>query len=59
MYPHNYLDALILELGLFYSSVLNLLTHRVFDYGLIIHGVIGVVMRLISSAGSMAWISII
>ena len=26
MYPYNYLDALILELGLFYSSVLILLT---------------------------------
>jgi len=74
VFLHSYLDALVLESGLailfiysqFISLVLDLkhqelLCHsvRVLVSGLIFHGVIGVVMKFIASAGTMVWISII
>jgi len=74
VFLHSYLDALVLESGLailfiysqFISIVLDLKHQellcqsvRVLVSGLIFHGVIGVVMKFIASAGTMVWISII
>jgi len=43
----------------FLHSYLDALSVRVLVSGLIFHGVIGVVMKFIASAGTMVWISII